>query len=391
MPSAPTVAFPPPPTPTVLTPPPRVVLAVPLHGQQYPSSCEAAAASACANIDEAAIDTLLEAVDPDPNVSYRGVSPYADYDEQTGYGVYPPAMQVVLKRLGFDARLFRWPGGATLAQFQRAVQEALASGERVQLWWVHGDSTRYDYGDYVTYFPGYHSVACYGYDADGLDIMNPLPVGVGSRYRLDWDTALAYGQRLDNQMLAIYPQGASQRVTAEQVYAIGGPFLKQVKALVADPADRLRLFGLALANPAWGGTPGGERLLCLYTERAKLEYHLDTDGRVECADLGRRLLARGYLLRAESPALRPAPASAAGPADRYFPETGHVLRAPLRDFWEQRGGLAVFGYPLSEAWTDGAVTSQVFERALFTHDPRQPAGWELQLAQLGRQAQALGL
>ena len=54
----------------------------------------------------------------------------------------------------------------------------------------------------------------------------------------------------------------------------------------------------------------------------------------------------------------------------YFPETGHNLGGTFADFWEANGGLAVFGYPLSEVFEerleDGQVHAvQYFERARF--------------------------
>ncbi len=49
---------------------------------------------------------------------------------------------------------------------------------------------------------------------------------------------------------------------------------------------------------------------------------------------------------------------------RYFPETGHVVREPFLSFFEERGGLAMFGFPLSDAYTtaDGVLV-QTFQRA----------------------------
>lgn len=53
---------------------------------------------------------------------------------------------------------------------------------------------------------------------------------------------------------------------------------------------------------------------------------------------------------------------------RYFPETGHSLGGGFRVFWEQHGGEAVFGKPISEEWSatsrDGKpVVLQMFEYA----------------------------
>lgn len=66
----------------------------------------------------------------------------------------------------------------------------------------------------------------------------------------------------------------------------------------------------------------------------------------------------------------PAPAPPA-PADELlcFPETGHCIGGGFRQFWLEQGGLPIFGYPLSEEFTDpdSGVTVQWFERARFEH------------------------
>jgi hypothetical protein len=50
---------------------------------------------------------------------------------------------------------------------------------------------------------------------------------------------------------------------------------------------------------------------------------------------------------------------------RYFPETGHYLQSPFRTFWENNGGVKVFGYPISEEYVSAANgrVVQWFERA----------------------------
>lgn len=47
---------------------------------------------------------------------------------------------------------------------------------------------------------------------------------------------------------------------------------------------------------------------------------------------------------------------AAGPATVYFPETGHNVGAPFLEYWRTRGGLAAYGYPLTEAFTEVSPT-----------------------------------
>jgi hypothetical protein len=49
---------------------------------------------------------------------------------------------------------------------------------------------------------------------------------------------------------------------------------------------------------------------------------------------------------------------------RYFPETGYVVREPFLSFFEEHGGRAMFGFPLSDAYTtDDGVLVQTFQRA----------------------------
>jgi hypothetical protein len=47
----------------------------------------------------------------------------------------------------------------------------------------------------------------------------------------------------------------------------------------------------------------------------------------------------------------PTTPAAAAPA-RCFPETGHCIAGSIRSYWERNGGLRVFGYPITDAFTD---------------------------------------
>ncbi|MGN6757457.1 MAG: hypothetical protein ACTHMJ_13830 [Thermomicrobiales bacterium] len=53
----------------------------------------------------------------------------------------------------------------------------------------------------------------------------------------------------------------------------------------------------------------------------------------------------------------------------YFPETQHTLRGAFATFWTQHGGLAQFGYPLSEEFVSQGQVVQYFERARFELGP----------------------
>lgn len=82
-------------------------------------------------------------------------------------------------------------------------------------------------------------------------------------------------------------------------------------------------------------------------------------------------------------------AAGAGVADTgtgiFFAETSHSIDGAMVEFWQRHGGLSVFGYPLSQAFTragqSGEERVQVFERAVLVLDSSiqvvsmQPLGW----------------
>ncbi|HET8629635.1 MAG TPA: hypothetical protein VFL91_19630, partial [Thermomicrobiales bacterium] len=88
----------------------------------------------------------------------------------------------------------------------------------------------------------------------------------------------------------------------------------------------------------------------------------------------------------------PPPAGAPPAGEVYVAETGHYLRGAFLAYWQEHGGAAVFGYPLSEEYratlADGVSrTVQLFDYARFEYHPDlAPAGAAVQLGQLGREA-----
>jgi hypothetical protein len=74
-----------------------------------------------------------------------------------------------------------------------------------------------------------------------------------------------------------------------------------------------------------------------------------------------------------------------GPDAVYFPETGHTLQHGFLDFWRHNGGLPIFGYPISEEFSNPQtdVTTQYFERAVFEWHPENDPHWWVLLHRLG--------
>ncbi|MFN8566425.1 MAG: hypothetical protein U0Z44_02635 [Kouleothrix sp.] len=76
-------------------------------------------------------------------------------------------------------------------------------------------------------------------------------------------------------------------------------------------------------------------------------------------------------------------------AARYFSATGHNLRGRFLRYWLSNGGLAQFGYPLSEQFAEtleGGNTDavQYFERARFELHPENRPPFDVLLGQFGR-------
>jgi len=76
-------------------------------------------------------------------------------------------------------------------------------------------------------------------------------------------------------------------------------------------------------------------------------------------------------------------------ARRYFPETQHSLIGAFKATWDARGGVPIFGYPLSEEIQEPLADGswhlvQYFERARFElHPELAGTAYEVQLGQLG--------
>jgi len=85
---------------------------------------------------------------------------------------------------------------------------------------------------------------------------------------------------------------------------------------------------------------------------------------------------------------RPADVSA---TKLWFPETRHTLSGKFLEYWNRYGGLAQFGFPLSEPFQEISATDnktytvQYFERNRFELHPEKAAPYEVELGLLGVQ------
>jgi len=111
-----------------------------------------------------------------------------------------------------------------------------------------------------------------------------------------------------------------------------------------------------------------------YFQRNRFEYHPENKGtryEVLLGLLGRDITAG----RAPEAAFQSVAAFTSNANSLYFKETGHSLSYGFRLYWERNGGLAQFGFPISEEFSelnpaDGKIyTVQYFERARFEYHP----------------------
>jgi beta-lactamase class A len=147
----------------------------------------------------------------------------------------------------------------------------------------------------------------------------------------------------------------------------------------------LDVFGYPLTDeitqdPSGMGTPTTVQ----YFERARFEWHpgaAPDNFDVLLGLLGNELTA-GQRQAGAKP-FRPATANDAQGCT-FFAATSHNLCGGFAAFWEQFGGLAIYGYPISEEVSQNGVIVQYFERARFEwHSGSAPDRYDVLLGRLG--------
>jgi hypothetical protein len=127
-------------------------------------------------------------------------------------------------------------------------------------------------------------------------------------------------------------------------------------------------------------TEGG--YLVQWTERQRLEYHPENAGTQFEVQLG--LLGRELTKGLEGPRFTATTTSSINSVNttgtgqsqaeqsHMFTETGHLVSGEFLSYWQQHGGLRIFGYPISNSYTDGSLQIQWFERARMELHPENP-------------------
>ena len=126
-----------------------------------------------------------------------------------------------------------------------------------------------------------------------------------------------------------------------------------------------------------------------YFERARFEAHPGTDDAKFNVLLG---LVGDEVTAGRSAEAPFQPTTAKSGDCTYYAATGHNLCAGFQAYWQKYGGLAVYGYPISEEFqevnpdTGKTYTVQYFERARFEWHPGEwPERFDVELGRLGAQ------
>jgi hypothetical protein len=128
----------------------------------------------------------------------------------------------------------------------------------------------------------------------------------------------------------------------------------------------------------------GKTYAVQYFERSVFEYHAENKAPYDV--LLSQLGTFRYRQQYPNGAANQAEARSGG---RFFPETGHYVGGTFLQYWQEHGGLAQQGYPISGEFNEVSALNgktykvQYFERAVFELHPENKAPYDVLLSQLG--------
>lgn len=138
----------------------------------------------------------------------------------------------------------------------------------------------------------------------------------------------------------------------------------------------LEIFGYPLTEAF--EDPTHDNLRVQYFQRARMELHPHGSGSQVL--LGLLIDELGYSF--------PPAGSDQIPASNtdnhhYFPETQHIVSHAFLDFFRERGGLEIFGYPRSDFFFEDGAVVQYFQRARMEWHRDRPQGSQIELTNVG--------
>jgi hypothetical protein len=166
------------------------------------------------------------------------------------------------------------------------------------------------------------------------------------------------------------PTPEDRRYFPETGHFVSGEFLQTYESI---PNPEL-IYGLPITRAYWDVR---KNRMVQYFENARFEYVQENPAelRVQISELGRLMYTPGQSL--------PTPENF--PACRNYPETGKRVCYAFLAFIDRHGGVAQFGYPISNFEIQDQRIVQYFQRARLEYHPELPVGERVQIANLGRQ------
>jgi len=175
----------------------------------------------------------------------------------------------------------------------------------------------------------------------------------------------------------VAPNSSTTVYYAQTQHAVGGAFLKYWTNNGGLPR-----FGFPVTEEMSIKDITGKQITVQLFERVRMEYHPENAGtqyEVLLGQLGRELAGN----RTDQP-FKPVPQSTKTQLNDdgalFFPETQHTVSNSFRLSWQANGGLPIYGYPLSQEFTEknaddgNSYTVQYFERARFEWHPEVNGG-----------------
>lgn len=352
---------------------------MPLFAQQRTLSCEYAAARTAAALWGVRLseEDFIEAIptDPNPHLGFRG-----DIDGTWGgtedYGIYPEPLALFLASKGLNTKLL-WDGADSL-------KEEISLGRPVVVWIVESSARSQPVeeskaGQAFWLLPYEHSVVVYGYDQAGVLVADP---GFGTYEYYSWAFFLSRWSYLGNMAMSVWPasQVSVAQSTGTERSGIASQFYRYW----------LHGYGLELMGQPIGPSfeTGGK--VFQYFERARLEYDkmLPPGQAITRGLLGREVTA-GRISEGPFQPLNSTEISGLNSEEkpRFFPETNFFVGAAFNGFWQERGGLGAFGFPISRPFYEEGHLVQYFERVrmeLHEEETAFPDG-VIRLGLLGRE------
>lgn len=226
-----------------------------------------------------------------------------------------------------------------------------AAGMKVGYFPETGHNVTNEFLDFWNYYGG---LDVFGYPITERFVFDTGMYQYFQRARFQWDGHQVTLGNLGQEWLTKSPQvpftphaiGPRTQFFPETGYQVQDPFL-----IFFESKGGPAIFGFPISSSF---EEGGRTVQ--YFQKARFEWHPEVPGEVLLGLLGQEV---------HGPTEPPVAdwSTPWNPNYAYFPQTGHVVSYAFLKFFQEHGGIEIFGYPISEAQGEGGATIQWFQRA----------------------------